>query len=361
MIPAYTLGASNWRPPDSSTEEILHYPELTVDVLRGCSVESRHRVCAAIRFASGKDGLTFGDPEAATFWRSALKPFQALAIVTDGVDRAFGLGPEEMALICASHGGTPTHVDRVREILAAIGKDPEVLHCGPHPPYNSEAAAELRCAGERPSRLHNNCSGKHASMLALALHHGWSTEGYWRYDHPVQARVRELLPEWIDRDPETLKWATDGCGVPTPWGSLADMAMAYARLVNRAITSGTPAATVVETMTRYPDLTSSPGRAPLQIMSMTSGRLLAKEGAEGVLCIAGTDADWGLALKVEDGARRAAGPAAVEILTTAGLLSQAEQQALQELAVIPILSTRGERVGEIRALPLVETDDFGEA
>jgi L-asparaginase II len=348
-------------PPDLSTEDTLHYPELTVEVLRGGIVESRHRVCASVRFASGKGGLTFGDPDAGTFWRSALKPFQALAIVTDGVDRAFGFGPEEMALVCASHGGTPTHLDRVREILAAIGKDPEVLHCGPHTPYDSQAAAELRCAGERPNRLHNNCSGKHASMLALALHHGWSTDGYWRYDHPVQTRVRQLLSEWIGKDPETLEWATDGCGVPTPWGSLADMAMAYARLVHRAVNSGPPAATVVGTMTRYPDLTSSPGREPLQFMSMTFGRLLAKEGAEGVLCIAGTDSDWGMALKVEDGARRAVGPAAVEILTTAGLLSDVEQQALQELAMIPILSARGEMVGEIRARPLVATDKFGAA
>ncbi len=358
-IPAYTLGASNWMPPDLYTEEILRYPELIVEVQRGGIVESRHRVCAAVRFASGEDGVTFGDPEAATFWRSALKPFQALAIITDGVDRAFGFGPEEMALVCASHGGTPTHLDHVREILAAIGKDPEVLHCGPHSPYDSQSAAELRGSGERPNRLHNNCSGKHASMIALALHHGWSTDGYWRYDHPVQARVRQLLPDWIDRDPEMLKWATDGCGVPTPWGSLADMAMAYARLVNRAAKSGTPAATVVETMTRYPDLTSSPGREPLQFMTLTSGRLLAKEGAEGVLCIAGTDADWGLALKIEDGARRAVGPAAVEVLTAAGLLTEVEQQALQELAMVPILSTRGEKVGEIRAQPLVDNDPFG--
>lgn len=348
-------------PPDSFAEELLHYQELTVEVLRGGIVESRHRVCAAVRFASGKRGLTFGDPEAATFWRSALKPFQALTIVTDGVDRAFGLGPKELALICASHGGTPVHLARVEEILAAIGKDPEVLHCGPHTPYDRDAAEQLRCTGGRPSRLHNNCSGKHASMLALALHHGWDIEGYWRYDHPVQARLRQLLPEWIDGDPEALDWATDGCGVPTPHAGLASMAMAYARLVDRATTAGTPAATVVETMTRYPDLTSSPGREPLQFMRMTSGRLLAKEGAEGLLCIAGTDGGWGMALKVEDGARRAVAPAAVEILTTAGLLSQAEQETLRQLSAIPILSTRGESVGEIRVRPVREPDHVGGA
>ncbi len=324
-------------------------------------MESRHRVCAAVRFASGDDDLTFGDQQAAAFWRSALKPFQALAFVSDGVEQAFGLGPEELAIICASHGGTPAHLARVERVLSAIGLDPESLHCGPHPPYDSDSADQLRCAGARPGRLHNNCSGKHASMLALAVHHGWATDGYWRYEHPVQARVRQLLSEWIDSDPETLEWATDGCGLPTPRVPLAEMAMAYARLADRATIPGTAAASVVDAMTRYPELTSSLGREPLQLMRGTSGRILAKEGAEGVLCVAGTDAGWGLALKVEDGARRAVGPAAIEVLTFAGLLNQTEREALQALAEVSILSTRDDVVGEIRPRPTTETDRAGGA
>lgn len=348
-------------PPDQITEEFLHYPELTIEILRGGVVESRHRVCAAVRFASGDGDLTFGDPRAAAFWRSALKPFQAIAIVADGVDQAFDLGPEELAIICASHGGTPAHLARVERVLSAIGQDPGALHCGPHMPYDSDSAEQLRRAGTRPGRLHNNCSGKHASMLALAIHRGWATDGYWRYEHPVQERLRQLLPEWIDSDPEALQWATDGCGVPTPLVPVADMAMAYARLTDRATSPGTAAASVVDAMTRYPELTSSRGREPLRLMRATSGRLLAKEGAEGVFCVGGTNAGWGLALKVEDGARRAMGPAAIEVLTFAGLLNQAEREALQSLAEVPILSTRDDVVGEIRARPMRDTDDAGGA
>jgi L-asparaginase II len=341
------------------TEDLLHYPALTVEVLRGGFLESKHRVRASVRNASGGGGLTFGDPDASTFWRSALKPFQALAIVADGVDQAFALGPEELALICASHGGTPGHLARVQTILEAIGEESDALHCGPQIPYDSEAAARLQSEHEFPGRLHNNCSGKHASMLALALHNGWSIESYWKYNHPVQARVRQLLPEWIDKDPDSLEWATDGCGVPTPRGSLADMATAYARLANRATDPRTPAAAVVDTMTRYPDLTSSTGREPLQFMQATSGRILAKEGAEGVLCLAGTDSGWGLALKVEDGARRAVGPAAVEILATAGLLKSGELEALQQLATTPIQSTCGEQVGIVRSRSIRESNPTG--
>lgn len=332
---------------------------MIIDVERGAVVESSHRVHAAVRFTRAGSDVTFGDPGAGSFWRSALKPFQALAVVEDGVMQAFGLDREDLAVICASHGGTPDHVDRVERILEAIGQAPGDLHCGPHSPYDAESADALKCSGRLPGRQHNNCSGKHASMLALARHHDWATGGYWRYDHPVQARVRTLLLDWIDTDPEQLQWATDGCGVPTPSLPLAEMALAYARLADRGTEAGSPPAAVVDAMTSHPELTSSPGREPLSVMQATGGRLLAKEGAEGVLCIAGIGAGWGMALKVEDGARRAVGPAVVEALVRLGLVDGQEQEALRELGEIPISSTRGELVGRIRPRRSNETPTGG--
>lgn len=281
------------------------------------------------------------------YWRSALKPFQALAVVQAGVLDAYGLDSTDLALICASHGGTEVHTDRVARILERIGAGEPDLHCGPHPPYDAESDRRLREAGESPSRLHNNCSGKHASMVGLALHSGWDPAGYWKFGHPVQVSMRRVLADWIDSDPEHLVWATDGCGVPTPLISLAEMAAAYRLLGETHRESGTSARAVVEAMTGHPDLTSSPGREPLVIMQATSGRLVAKEGAEGVLCVASKDGAWGLALKVEDGTRRATGPAAVRVLGEAGLLHRGELEALEPLARVPILSTRGEVVGMI--------------
>jgi L-asparaginase II len=313
-------------------------------------IESRHRVHATLRRADGRIEAAFGDRAAASFWRSALKPFQALPILEDGVAAAFGYGPEELAVTCASHGGRPEHLARVERILAAIGKSPEDLHCGPHLPYDEAAALELHCARLDPGRLHNNCSGKHASMLALALERGWDPEGYWRFEHPVQARVRELLPSYIDLAPESLPWETDGCGIPTLFLPLEAMALAYARLAAGGAAPGTAAAGVVAAMTGHPELTSSPGREPLRIMEATAGRLLAKEGAEGVLCVAAVGEDWGLALKVEDGSRRAVGPAAVALLASCDLLEPGEADALVDLAEPPIEDTLGRRVGAIRAV-----------
>ncbi len=165
-------------------------------------------------------------------------------------------------------------------------------------------------------------------MLALALHNGWPVEGYDRLDHPVQRRIQESLGEWMDHEPKDHHWALDGCGVPTLRMPLHEMARAYSRLVRKAQAGHEAARAVVSAMTTFPELTSSPGRVPLLIMEAAKGRLLAKEGAEGVLCVAALDDDWGLAVKVEDGALRAVGPATVELMEIAGVLRENESMAL---------------------------------
>ncbi|MGD8497019.1 MAG: asparaginase, partial [Gemmatimonadales bacterium] len=281
---------------------------------------------------------------------SALKPFQALPTVEDGAAEAFGFGVEEIALACASHGGRPEHVLGVRRMLAALGIEEASLHCGPHSPYDHDTEVAIECGGGAPGRVHNNCSGKHAALIALARHHGWEVDGYWRLDHPVQRRIRERLADWIDTDPERLVWGTDGCGVPTPRLSLAEMALAYARFGRAAARDEPGPAAVVAAMTSRPELTSSPGREPLRIMQATDGRLLAKEGAEGVICLAAPADGWGLALKVEDGTRRAVGPGAIGVLAAAGLITDEERARLADLEVQPVMATTGERVGELRAV-----------
>lgn len=289
----------------------------------------------------------YGDPGAGAFWRSALKPFQALPVVEDGAARAFGFGMGHIALACGSHGGRPEHTERVREMLAAVGVDEDALHCGPHAPYDHEAAVAIECAGGRPGRLHNNCSGKHAGMLALIAHHGWKRDGYWRFDHRLQQRIRATLAVWIDSEPGDLRWETDGCGVPTPYLPLREMAVAYGRLARRAAAGDDGPATVVGAMMEHPDLTSSPGREALAVMQAGAGRLLAKEGAEGVLCVGAPADGWGLAVKIEDGSRRAVGPALVAVLDDLGLLTDDERRALAPLAEPPLVSTTGETVGSI--------------
>jgi L-asparaginase II len=301
-----------------------------------------------------------GDPVMLTFWRSAMKPFQALPLIEDGVIEAFGFGEPEIALACASHGATAEHLVVVERMLRRLEVDADALHCGAHPPFDRDAAFSLRCSGSEPGRIHNNCSGKHAGMIALARHHGWDPNGYWQLDHPVQQRIRAALRPWMDLDPDDHEWALDGCGVPTPRLPLKEMARAYARLVRQARDGRPDAAAVVAAMTSRPELTSSAGRAPLVLMEATRGRLLAKEGAEGVLCLASVEDDWGVAVKVEDGSLRAVGPVVVAVLDAAGMLTERERRRLEVLQDVPILNTLGAEVGRVTAHVVAAADIRGQ-
>lgn len=317
-----------------------------VEVMRGGEVESTHSVHAVLAWPSGE--TCYGDPGLTTFWRSSMKPFQALPLVVDGAAEALGLDDEALALCCASHAGLRRHVEGVARVLERVGLGAADLHCGPHRPFDDGAAREVLAGGDDFGPLHNNCSGKHAGMLALARHHGWPVEGYAAPDHPVQRRIRRELEAWLDVDPDGLSWGVDGCGVPTPRLPLRSMARAFARL-GRAAASGRPGpAAVVRAMTSHPDLVGGPGRPATRVMEATEGRVVAKEGAEGMICVAAPEAGWGMALKVADGGGRAAVPAAVEILTEEGLLEPgAGDDALASLRRPGITNTRGDRVGEL--------------
>jgi len=321
---------------------------VTVEVSRGGRPESVHRACAL--FVEGAGGgttgeIAFGDPRRRTYWRSSMKPFQALPLVEDGVVEAAVLSPPDLALVCASHAGTEPHVDRVRRLLDRIGLREEHLACGPHAPFDEDAARRALCEEGGYRAVHNNCSGKHAGMLALARHRGWPAEGYHEFGHPVQRRIRESLRPWLSSDPGEKAWGIDGCGVPSLALRVEEMARAYARLGAEA--AAVPVRPVVRAMTDHPETVSGPGRPVTRIMRSTEGRVLVKEGAEGVVCAAAPGEGWAVAVKVVDGAKRAAIPALLEVLRIVGGLREEELDALADLRRPEIRNTRDEAVGRI--------------
>lgn len=316
--------------------------------MRGQEVESSHRVHGVVVGLENGE-VRCGEPDLLAYWRSSAKPFQALPVVQEGAADRFGVDAADLALCCGSHAGTAAHVSRVRDLLERIGLSPAALACGPHRPYDESAARALERAGEDFAPIHNNCSGKHAGMLARAVHAGEPAEGYPEYGHPVQARIRESLSRWLDVDPDRLGWATDGCGVPTPYLSLRQMARAYGRLARAAAEGYDPASAVADAMTRHPDLVSGEGRLTSRLLRAGQGELLAKEGAEGVLCLAGLDRGWGMALKVLDGSKRAMGPAAAELLHRLELLSPAALERMEDERTREVRNTRDEAVGRLRA------------
>lgn len=319
-----------------------------VEVTRAGTVESRHRVHVAVVDADGALRGWSGEAEMTTFWRSAAKPFQALPIVDDGAFERFGLTPEELALCCGSHSGTAAHVRAAESILARIGCSAEALACGAHQPFDAEARRALDDEGLEPVRLHNNCSGKHAGMLALARARGWDVEGYHRPEHPVQARILEEVARWAGVPAEAIAVGTDGCGVVCFALPLRQMAFAFASLAAAARRGEPGPAAVVGAMAAHPEMVAGPGRICTQLGRLSEGRLFAKVGAEGVYCVGVPGAELGIALKVEDGSSRAVAPAVAGVLRELDLISEDDFGALHRQVFREVANTRGEVTGEVR-------------
>lgn len=320
-----------------------------VEIRRGALVESSHRVSIVVVDGAGHVRATSGDPDLVVFARSAVKPVQAQPLVDDGVLERFGWGDPELALACASHSGEAQHVDLAGTMLESIGVGENALACGAHVPFDDAAARLLRDRGMLPRRLHNNCSGKHAGMLALAAVHGWRLDGYNDPAHPVQRRMLEEMVRWSGVGASDIGVAVDGCGVATFALPLRALAATFGALARGARSGAGPAARVVGAMTRFPELVGGTGRLCTELMRVGGGRIFAKVGAEGVYCAGAPGAELGIALKVEDGARRAAEPALLAVLRLLGLLDDAGLQRLQAFATPAIRNTRNDIVGEIRA------------
>jgi L-asparaginase II len=319
-----------------------------VEVWRGEVIESRHRVHVAVVGADGKVRARAGDIELIVYARSAVKPIQALPLLEDGAADQFALTSKELALCCASHSGEPKHVEAAAGILKKLGLDGDALACGPHAPFHEGSARALRERGLEPTRLHNNCSGKHAGMLALARSHGWPAAGYQRDDHPVQQRMLREMSRWASLPADDIVTAIDGCGVVTFALPLVSLAGAFARLAAAARAGDAAATPIVEAMVHWPDYVGGTERLCTQLMRSADRRIFAKVGAEGVYCAGIPGAELGIALKVEDGATRAAEPALLAVLRTLALLSDEDMAGLKRWSEPDLTNTRGERVGAIR-------------
>jgi L-asparaginase II len=325
---------------------------LEVSVRRGEAFESRHRLQAAVCDAEGR--LLEGTEHAGfvTTWRSCAKPFQLLPLVERGHADRWGFGTDELAVMAASHTGSADHLALVRRILERIGRDERDLACGYHDPVDPGSLAELQAHPERRSPLYNNCSGKHAGMVALALAEGWPIEGYHLAEHPLQRLVRRTVTELSGVPDDRLETGIDGCGVVVFGLPLTGMATAYARLA-AASESGDPRARALarirEVMTRHPYVIGGHGRFSSEVMAATGGRLLSKVGAEGLECVAWSERGLGIAVKCEDGSSRATEPATLALLERLGALTGSENAALESFRHPRITNAVGLEVGRIEA------------
>ncbi len=323
---------------------------LTVEIVRGDMVESRHRVAACAVDAAGRIAFEAGDEGALVYPRSAIKPLQAIPLVETGAADAAGVTEAELALACASHGGEARHVALVAAWLARIGLSETDLECGGHPPSDPAAALALARAGEAPSQLHNNCSGKHAGFLTVARHLAAPTRGYIQPGHPSQRAALGTVFEMAGIPQEGAPRGIDGCGIPIAALPLAALARAFARFADPAGLAPDRRAAILrirKAMTAEPFLVAGTGRFTTRLIQATKGAVLAKEGAEGVYVAAIPAAGLGVALKVADGAGRAASVALGEVLRRLGVLADAEE-ALADALAPAVRNVAGRVVGAIR-------------
>jgi L-asparaginase II len=337
-------------PPSSLPE-----PALLAEVTRGATVESRHMGHVVAVDREGRVLFAAGDPEHPTLPRSSLKPLQSLAGIARGTAQAFDLTAAEIAVTCASHAAEPRHRAAVARILAKIGATEDDLYCGPHPVPHLPSRDELILAGREPGPIYNNCSGKHAGMLALARRLGAPLAGYWQAEHPVQREIQRVLAAACDTDLATLSWGVDGCGVPTYLMPLRELALGFARLAEPSGLGEADAAgarQITTAMMAEPEMVRGEGGFDSVLMRALPGQIISKGGAEGCQVMGLMERGIGIAVKVEDGGGRALAPIALAVLQRLGALPEPMPEALRPLVRPEVLNTRGVVVGEIRvAMP----------
>lgn len=323
-----------------------------VEILRADRIESFHRGAAVVCDASGRAVEARGDAGRAIYPRSALKPLQCLPLVASGAAADLGLTDAEIALACGSHSGEPVHVAAVETFLRKAGHDASCLECGVHWPLGERAARELAARGGAPTPLHNNCSGKHAGFVCLATHMGVDPAGYVQPDHPAMREVTAGIAAATGALLDDSCRATDGCSIPAFAIPLEALATGFARLGTGERLEGPlgpAAARIRAAVAGNPWAIAGEGRFDTRIMKACGAAVLSKGGAEGVAAAAIPAAGLGLAVKIDDGAGRAAEVAMAALLRRFLPPPLADDPALAALADVVLTNWNGLTVGRIRA------------
>ena len=328
--------------------------EILAKAIRGETVESIHHGHLIVVSGAGETLFSLGNPETVTFWRSSAKSFQAIPFLRNGAAKRFGFSEKEIALACGSHSGEAIHVATAAKMLDRIGLSESDLRCGAHVPFAEKRADEMMRTREKPTQLHNNCSGKHAAMLAYALHTGADTKTYEHLENPVQQAILDCVAEFSNVPKEEIKIGIDGCAAPNFAVPISAMAKSFAKLVYppESFDDKTKEACrrVVSATLTHPKMIGGTKRLDTMIMQSARGQIVSKIGAEGVYS-AGVlpspkyKTGLGIAFKIEDGDdKRARAVVLIELLRQLEIL---DAETLKEFSPMPIKNRRDDMVGEV--------------
>ncbi len=296
--------------------------------MRGGIVDNIHLGSMVVVGLDGQVVAAVGDPMKVAYIRSASKPLQALTLVESGAVEHYGFTPAEVAIICASHIGGDLQVATVRRVLAKAGIEEAALQAG--------------------SGIRDNCSGKHAGMLALAKLLGHQLDNYLATDHPIQEKILATVSEMCGLPVQEIRVGVDGCGAPIFAMPIQHMALAYALLANP---DGLPAEradacrTIVSAMQAHPEMVGG-----LAWKDYTGAKVVGKAGASGCYCLGAVGRGLGFAMKVDDGGSEGLCPAMFEMLRRCGLITPDEHERLLDTHPLAVLNRAGERVGAIELL-----------
>lgn len=329
------------------SEILLHYT-------RAGHVENIHRGDIVAVNCEGKIIRAVGNSHLTMFWRSAAKPFQALPFVKNGGLEKYNISEEELAVLVSSHSGEENHVALVKGILKKLGLDESVLDCGILRPLNGKAYKKLLLSGEPVTAVHNQCSGKHSQIIALAIMLGVPVEGYIRPEHPAQKLIFKHVAMASKMPEEKLEIGIDGCGVPVFYLPIYNMALAYARLSSPSKGDWgeyeIAATKIRDAMSHYPQVVSGTGRIDLAVNEVSKGRIIAKMGSDAVYCLAIKDENLGIAFKIEDGNFAVVTPMVISVLKKFDLLTKDEEKELDEKFPPVLKNHRGEVIGTIETV-----------
>jgi L-asparaginase II len=323
-------------------------------VVRGETLESLHRGHLIIVDGNGETLVQIGNPETVTFLRSSAKPFQVLPFLLSGGAEAYGFTDDEIALACGSHSGENFHVETTAKMLKKCGLSEQDLRCGSHLPFNESVANAMIKSGEVPNQLHNNCSGKHAAMLAFCKYIGADLTTYEHFNHPIQQQILETVKQFCEYD--DVKLAVDGCAAPNFALPISAMAKGFAKLVfppqsfDKKLKNACER--IVSAMMSFPQNVGGTERLDTLIMQELKGQIICKIGAEGVWLAGVLPSEkykhgLGIAFKIEDGDdKRARTVVAIELLRQLELL---DNKQLAKFAPIEMTNRRGDIVGQIEA------------
>jgi L-asparaginase II len=282
---------------------------VTVEVTRGALVESRHRGLGVVVDGAGKTVFSFGDADAGVFPRSACKAMQALPLMESGAADAYGFGNAELAFACASHSGEDRHAAMAAAMLAKAGRDVTALECGAHWSGEQQVLIHQARTIDKPTALHNNCSGKHSGFVCTCVHSGTPVEGYVGYDHPLQKEIRDVMQSLTGAVLGEDNCGIDGCSIPSYAIPLKGLAHGFAKMLTGEGLSASRARAsrrLLDACMAEPFYVAGTNRACTRLMELAPGKIFAKTGAEGVFVAALPEQGLALAVKCEDGTTRAA-------------------------------------------------------